>query len=359
MILGMRFKTAPGIILLVMSFGTSASCSSAAQSAKPPSATDVVAVAGTTRITLGQVDDIALQQPAGNFGSLKLSQAVYEARRAVLDNLVGEALIEQEAKARGVDRLAFVGQEVTSKVTPPTDAEVAAWHQANPERVGGASLEQARSPIRAYLIQERTRSARQELLERLKAKTPVRVMLEPPRQAVHAASDSPTRGPAGAPIEMVEFSDFQCPYCQRVFPTVKKVLEAYGDRIRLVYRHFPLPNHPNARPAAEAAQCANEQGKFWPYHDRLFSTPNRLSDTELKQGAAELGLDSASFNQCLDSHKFKAIIDSDLQAGDDAGVSGTPAFFINGRELSGAQSFETFKRVIDEELEHKNPRSPF
>jgi protein-disulfide isomerase len=356
--LASRLKAASAIILLVMSYGTSASCSTSAQPAKPASATDVVAAVGATRITLAQVDDVALQQPAGNFGSLKLSQAVYEARRAAIDNLVGDALIEQEAKARGVDRLALVEQEVSSKVTPPTDAEVTAWYQANQERVGGASLDQARSAIRAYMIQERGRSARQEFLERLKTKTPVRVTLEPPRQTVRGAADSPTRGPASAPIEMIEFSDFQCPYCQRAHPTVRKVLEAYGERIRLVYRHYPLPNHPNARPAAEAAQCANEQGKFWPYHDRLFATPNKLRDADLKQTAVELGLESTRFNQCVDSHKYKAAVDSDLKAGEDAGVSGTPAFFINGRELSGAQPFEAFKRVIDEELEQKKARSP-
>ena len=128
------------------------------------------------------------------------------------------------------------------------------------------------------------------------------------------------------------------------------MLETYGDRIRFVYRHYPLPNHPHARPAAEAAQCANEQGQFWPYHDRLFAEPGKLSDADLKQTAADLGWTPRGSTPASTSTRYKAVVDADQQAGNDAGVTGTPAFFINGRLLTGAQPFEAFKRVIDEEL---------
>ena len=123
--------------------------------------------------------------------------------------------------------------------------------------------------------------------------------------------------------------------------------------MKLVYREYPLPNHPNARPASEAGQCANEQGKFWPYHDKMFANQQRLGAPDLKQYAIDLGLDSAKFNACLDSHKYGALIDADIAAGNDAGVNGTPAFFINGRMISGAQPFEAFRKIIDEELEAK------
>jgi protein-disulfide isomerase len=177
-------------------------------------------------------------------------------------------------------------------------------------------------------------------------------VLEPPRQNV-AEANSPAKGPSGAPIEMIEFSDFQCPFCLRANPTVGQVLSTYGDRIRFVYRHFPLPGHPNARPAAEASACAAEQSQFWPYHDRLFSNPNRLAGSDLKQAAADLGLDTAAFNACVDSRKYKAQVDADIKAGNEVGVDGTPAFFINGRMVSGAQPFSLFKRIIDEELQLK------
>ena len=120
-----------------------------------------------------------------------------------------------------------------------------------------------------------------------------------------------------------------------------------------MYREYPLPNHQNARPAAEAGQCANEQGKFWPYHDKLFANQQRLGVSDLKQFAVDLGLDAARFNSCIDSHKFAAVVEADVNAGNDAGVNGTPAFFINGRILSGAQPFEAFKKIIDEELAFK------
>jgi protein-disulfide isomerase len=204
-------------------------------------------------------------------------------------------------------------------------------------------------PIRNLLTQQRSAVAYQTFVEQLKLKTAVRISLEPPRQKI-ATADSPAQGPANAPIELVEFSDFQCPFCYRSFPTVKQVMDTYSGKVRFVYRNYPLPNHPNARPAAEAAQCAHEQGQFWPYHDRLFADQSKLSDTDLKAAAAALGLDAGRFNACLDSHKYQARVEADTKAGNEAGVNGTPAFFINGRLLSGAQPFDEFKKIIDEEL---------
>jgi len=258
----------------------------------------------------------------------------------------------REAKAGGIDRAALIKNEIEAKVSAPTDVEVAAWYKSNPTRVEGAPLDQVAGAIKGLLVQERTRAARQQYLDGLKKRTAVAILLEPPRFKV-AEAGRPSRGPAGAPVEIVEFSDFQCPFCLRAHPTVTQVLSTYGDRIRFVYRNYPLPNHPNAWPAAEAAACAGEQGKFWEYHDRLFDNQSKLGEADLKQHAAALALDTAKFDACVDSHKYKSDVDADVAAGEEAGVSGTPAFFINGRQLDGAQPFETFKRVIDEELAAK------
>ena len=339
-------------LALATSLLLAAACSTAAQQQKSPGPSDVVATVGTASVTLEQVDQKALQEPAGSFGSMKLSQAIFEARRAAADQIVGDLLLDQEAKRRSVERAVLYEQEITAKAKPVVEADIAAWYQANAQRVQGATLDQVRAPIQSLLTQERIQGARDAFVETLKAKTPVRVMIQPPRVSVSAGT-SPARGQANAPIELIEFADFQCPYCLAASPTVKKVLDTYGDRIRFVYRNYPLPNHPQARPAAEAAQCANEQGQFWPYHDRLFAESGKLSDADLKQTAAALGLDAAKFNKCVDEHKYRAVVDADAQAGNDAGVNGTPAFFINGRLLSGAQPFDAFKRVIDEELELK------
>jgi protein-disulfide isomerase len=325
-------------------------CSSSAQQpAKSQGPADVVATVGNVSMTLADVDVKAMQTPANEFGSTKLVLALYEARRNAIDEIAGEKLIDMEAKARGVTAAALTDSEITSKIQTVTDADVTAWYNANPSRVQGAALEQVRMPIRNLLIQQRTAIAYESFVEQLKLKTPVRISLEPPRQKI-ATADSPAQGPANAPIELVEFSDFQCPFCFRAHPTVKQVLNTYGSKVRFVYRNYPLPNHPNARPAAEAAQCANEQGQFWAYHDRLFADQNKLGETDLKASAAALGLDAAKFNACFDSHKYAARVDADTKAGNEAGVNGTPAFFINGRMLSGAQPYDEFKKVIDEEL---------
>jgi len=328
-------------------------CRSSAQQARFQGPNDVVATVGSSTITLADVDQRALEQSAGSFGSMSLAQALYEARRAALEELVGEKLIAQEAKARGVEASALTDQEINTKITPVTDADVATWYQANPGRVQGASLEQVRAPIRQLLVQERTQAVYGTYIDSLKRKTPVRVTLDPPRRTV-AAADGAVQGPANAPIELIEFSDFQCPYCLRAHPVIKQVLSTYGDKIRFVYRNYPLPNHPNARPAAEAAQCAAEQGKFWPYHDRLFADQSKLANDDLKRTAAELGMNAGQFNACFDTHKYQARIEADVRAGNEAGVSGTPAFYVNGRMLTGAQPFEVFKRTIDEELERKS-----
>ncbi len=328
-------------------------CSSSAQQAsRAQTGTDVVATVGGASITLSEVDDKALQQPAGNFGNLKLSMALYEARRAAIDEIVGEKLMAQESKTRGITTAALMDQEIGSKIAAVTDADVLAWYSANPGRVQGAPIDQVRAPIRSLLTQERTATVFQTYVDQLKAKTPVRVTLDPPREKVSVAG-SAAKGPAAAPIELIEFSDFQCPYCLRAYPTINQVLSTYGDKIRFVYRHYPLPSHPNARPAAEASQCAAEQGQFWQYYEKLFADQTRLSDEGLKQSAAALGMDTARFNACVDSHKYRDRVETDIRDGNDAGVSGTPAFFINGRMLTGAQPFDAFKRIIDEELDLK------
>jgi protein-disulfide isomerase len=337
-----------GIIVLLLT-----GCArSSAQQPRTPAPTDVVATVGSTSITLAQVDEKALQQSTGSFGSMKLSQALFEARRTAAEGLIEDELLTQDAKARKLDRAAVIQQEITAKVAEPTDADAASWYQQNQSRLQGASLEQARGAIKSYLLQQRTLTVRQQYLDALRAKVATRIMLDPPRQVV-AKADRPSKGPETAPIELIEFSDFQCPYCESAFPTVNQVLKTYGDRIHFIYRHYPLAIHPRARPAAEASQCAAEQGKFWQFHDKLFGDQSKLGDEDFKQHAAQLGLDTAQFNACVDSRKYQVEIDNDIHAGDEAGVSGTPAFYINGRMLSGAQPFEAFKSIIDEELNAK------
>ncbi len=182
--------------------------------------------------------------------------------------------------------------------------------------------------------------------------------------------DDPYKGSPDAPVTIIEFSDFQCPYCAAFFgsnealiasfkqqdPTWEaaypRIIEEYVEtgKVKFVFRDFPLSNHPYAQKAAEAAECADDQEKFWEYHDILFEKTPKIEIESLKQYASDLGLDTAQFNNCLDSGKYTSEVQKDLQDGARAGVTGTPAFFVNGKKLSGAQPFSAFKQVIEEEL---------
>jgi protein-disulfide isomerase len=339
--------TVAGGVLLVLT-----ACSSSAQAPKQMAATDVVAMVGSTPITLGEVDDRAFQRSSSDFGGARLAQALYLARREAVEQIIDTRLINDEAKARGVDSATLIEKEISGHAPPPTENDITFWYQTNPARVQGATLPQVHDAIRSLLIDQRMGEAHDTFIGKLKEKVSVTISLEPPRQKVDVAGH-PSKGPKDAPIELIEFSDFQCPFCQRANPTVDQVLQTYGNRIHFVYRHYPLPNHPNARPAAEAAACADEQGRFWQYHDALFANAAKLTNDDLKQHAVAAGLDAAKFNACFDSRRFKNDVDKDVKEGGEAGVSGTPAFFINGRALEGAQPFEAFKRVIDEELAAK------
>ncbi len=167
----------------------------------------------------------------------------------------------------------------------------------------------------------------------------------------------PSLGPANAPIVLVEFADFQCPFCREwEQQTYQPLLQAYPGKIRIVYRDFPLTAiHPEAMPAAEAAQCANEQGQFWAYHDKLFSSEN-LSDQVFQQYAQDLGLDMTQFNECYSTHKYASAIQADSDFATNLGINSTPTFFINGLAIIGAQPLSTFQNVINKELAGQIPK---
>jgi len=174
--------------------------------------------------------------------------------------------------------------------------------------------------------------------------------LEPPRFEI-AVGASPAQGPADAPITLVEFSDYECPFCKAVAPILKQVQERYPTQLRLVYKNFPLETHQKAKPAAEAAMCAAEQGKFWEYDQKLFEKAPQLGVEQLAPIAEEAGLDKAKFEECLNSHRSAAVVQADLDAGKKAAVAGTPAFFVNGVPLAAGRTLNDFAKAIDTELE--------
>ena len=174
-------------------------------------------------------------------------------------------------------------------------------------------------------------------------------MLEPQRVVVNS-SGHPALGPKDAPVTIVEFTDLQCPFCEKTESTLKELRGKYGDKIRVVHMDYPLPFHSHALDAAKAAHCANEQGKFWPYRDALFANQSKLAPADLKATAQSLGMNSAKFDACFASTKYDSQIKADQAAGEKVGVDGTPAFFIDGRPLTGAQPTPKFEEIIDDEL---------
>jgi len=185
-------------------------------------------------------------------------------------------------------------------------------------------------------------------------------LMEPGEMVVAEVSpdDDPFWGPEDAAVTVVEFADYQCPFCQaHATETLHQIREAYGDRIRYVFRDFPIPSlHPQAFAAAEASQCAADQGDFWGFHDRLFENQDAMDAPDLKEHAAVLGLDAVVFEECLESGKHRDEVQADLDDGIDYGVMGTPAFFINGRLIDGVVPFSVFERIIDEELAKADSR---
>ncbi|HLD49129.1 MAG TPA: DsbA family protein [archaeon] len=159
-----------------------------------------------------------------------------------------------------------------------------------------------------------------------------------------------TKGSKNSPVTLIEYSDYECPYCARAEATIKDVLDEYGSKIYFVYKDFPLPFHNNAQKAAEASRCALEQNKYWEYHDALFKNQQSLDTNSLKTYAKSLGLDEAKFSECLDSNKYTEKVKQDMEEGQSKGVTGTPTFFVNGKILIGAQPFDAFKEIIDKEL---------
>lgn len=314
---------------------------------------EVLAKLNDKDITLADVREEAKDQIEQVEAQLIQCQANYErSRYQVLEqgvkSVIENQLLEAEAEKRGISKDDLVAAEVDGTLSELTDEETKAWYDENQARLRG-TYEQLAPQIKDYLQGQRRQEAYNSYLATLKEGIEVSYYLDPPRAEV--AADGPSKGPDSAPVTIVEFSDFECPFCSRVNPTLAQVTEKYGDKVRIVFRHFPLSIHPNAPKAAEASMCAQDQDKFWEMHDLMFEEQRQLTVPELKAKAARLELDTEAFDECLDSGKYAEKVQEDFQAGQKAGVTGTPAMFVNGRLVSGAVPFEQVAEVIDNELQ--------
>lgn len=314
----------------------------------PPKTSDpkVAAKVGDQIVTREELETALAAQLA------KLEDQKFQLLESKLDELVGEHLLEIEAKRRGTSVEALLTAEVISKVPEVTDAEVTAFIAQNKARLQGDEA-QLRPKVRDYLRSQKEQSAHRTYLADLQQRIKVERFLEEPeptRVAV-SADGAFSQGPKDASVTIIEFSDFQCPYCSRVVATLKEVVRLYPKQVRLAYRDFPIASlHPKAAKAAEAARCAGDQGKFWEYHDRLFESQAQATVVDFKRYAEQLKLSSKEFTACLDSAKYAAAVQADVEEGTRLGITGTPTFFINGRLLVGALPLESFQKFIDREL---------
>ena len=299
-------------------------------------------------VTLEEIEKALAPQLA------RLQEQKYELMSSKLDEIIAERLLAREAKRRGTTVEDLLKTEVSSKVPEVTEAEVTGFITQNKARLKEETAE-LRLRVRDYLKEQKLAQQKGAYVASLRQNSKVLVMLqepEPIRVAVKADAGY-TQGPKDAPVTLVEFTDFQCPFCGKAVATVKEVMQQYPGKVRWVFRDFPIASlHPKAPKAAEAARCAGEQGKFWEYHDLLFDSQSQATPEDFKRLADQLKLDPKNFKQCLDSGKQQAAIQSDIEEGARLGITGTPTFFINGRMLVGAQPLESFRRIIEAELRH-------
>jgi protein-disulfide isomerase len=291
-------------------------------------------------------DDI-LPQVQGQLRPLREQE--YQIKKKALDDLINQRVVEAEAKKKSLSTEKLYEQEVDAKVPEPTDVELNAIYTMQKEQIN-RPFEEVKAQLSQNLKRAKIQQARQEYSVRLRDQAKVAVLLSPPRVQV-GFDPARVRGNAKARVMIVEFSDYQCPYCGQVEATLKSVLAKHEGTVALAFRDLPLTQiHPLAQGAAEASRCAGEQGKFWEYHDLLFGDQAGLDRNGLIAKAAKLQLDAKQFDSCISSGKFKAQIQQDSQEGMRAGVNGTPGFFINGVFLNGAQPESAFERAIQDQL---------
>lgn len=294
---------------------------------------EVLAVVEGREITQSEIHEII----SGDM--LKIERQLHDMIETAVKNRAQEILTEIEADRRGLSKEEILKLEVDGKLAAIPAEQVDQFYSSRRLRQPKESVE---PQIRQYL-------AYQQFITGLEKNAKIEILTQPFR--VNVPVDGPTKGPKTAAVTIVEFGDFECPPCGQVYPVLKKVRENYGDDVRVVFRHFPLSFHNNAQKAGEASMCAADQGKFWEMHDKMFENQKNLGVDGLKSMATQIaGLDTSAFGQCLDDARHADAVQADMKIGTKVGVSGTPAFFVNGRFTGGALSYDAFAKLIDEEL---------
>ena len=315
-----------------------------------PLADDVVVMKyeGGTLTAKDLNDQVAPQ--VKRFAEETLEAYQQTARRALV-----QKLLEQQAKTEGLTAQQLIEKSAAPKEVSEKDID--AFFTSRPELKGGymnpktgKKEKVSREEVKKFLVSQSQQSGQQTFIEGLLAKANAKMVLELPRVKVGGDELSPFFGGKDAKVVIHEFSDFECPYCSRGKEIVGQIKSAYGDKVKIVFRHFPLPMHSNAKPASLAAVCAQEQGKFWEMHDLLFENQRELTAANFDKWATSLSLDMAKFKACQTNPASEKALNKDKEEADKVGVNSTPTFFVNGKRVAGALPFEEFRAMIDSEL---------
>ena len=324
--------------LIRIGLGAAMLCAAAASVLAQDDST-VVAEVGGVKVTLSELE----QQESAKL--LSAHYQYYQAQSKALEELIDKKLLEQKAKSENLTVEQLIDRDIKSQVKDPTEDQMKVYYE-------GLEIEQPYDSVRDKILdkvrQLRTDKVKAAYVKQLRAETTVTIDLAPPRAKVDVA-DAQVRGPKTAQVTLVEFADYECPYCQKVAADVKKLTADYGDRVAFTYKDFPLPMHSRAEKAAEATRCASKQNKFWEFHDELFHS-KELDVDQLKAQARALKLDATQFDKCLDSGEEVAAIERDKKEGMRLGITGTPSFFINGHYLSGALDYAALRQVVEQQL---------
>jgi len=277
----------------------------------------------------------------------------YRAERQALDQFIDDCLLETQARREHLTVEQLLQREVNSQVKDPTEDQLQAFYKGLQTNEPFTAV---REKILATLRQPGLAKARATYLQSLHAEASIHITLDPPKAEV-ALDNAPRRGPQDAPVLIIEFADYECPYCQQIDLELKKLQEEFAGKVAVAFKDFPLPMHSHAAKAAEAARCAAEQGNFWDFHDLLFGGHKKLELAQLKEYARTLKLDAVRFDQCLDAGEQAAAVRKDFEQAQRLGLTGTPSFFINGHFLSGAVKYDTLREVVEQQLA-ASPQQP-
>ncbi|MCX6112993.1 MAG: thioredoxin domain-containing protein [Proteobacteria bacterium] len=310
---------------------------------------EIIAVVNGDKVTLG---DLEAKYPELEKQLFRLEENAFRYKEMYLSDMLENRLIELEAKKLNIQASDLINKEIKSKITPVTDQEVEAF--GKDKNIPKDQMAKLKDRVKQYLMSQRENDVKKVFADGLKQKYNVKIKIKKPKQMskvkIEISPTDPSKGSKSAKVTVVEFSDFQCPFCKRASENGRMIYKEYGDKVRYVFKNFPLSFHDKAHRAAEAAMCMNDQGKFFEYHDKLFENNTALEEADLNKYATEVGGDAKKFADCLTSGKFKADIDKEIANAQKYGISGAPTYFINGVMVVGAVPYAEVKQAIEEAM---------